>query len=248
MKRSLVKAVAALAVAGAATAASAADLPVKAAPLLVAPYNWTGFYVGGHLGGGWGTSDTVLEAIPSVGVPAGTFLSTTHPSGILGGVQAGYNWQMNWLVLGVGADFAGARLKDDVSCSLLGNAFTCSDKIDWLATVSGRIGAVVNERLLAYVKGGAAWEHVKYSLSDPAGAVFAPGSTFSSTDTRLGWLIGVGAEYAFAEHLSAFVEYNYIDFGTAAESSFLPAPVAAVVTGNITDRLNVVKAGLNYKF
>jgi outer membrane immunogenic protein len=229
-------------------AAVAADMPVKAPAAIVAPYNWSGIYLGGHAGWGWGSSNTVLDAIPSIGVAAGTPLSSINPSGFMGGGQIGFNWQMNSIVLGVEGSFSGADLSDSVSCTVAGSTFTCPTKINWLATATGRIGVVVNQRLLGYVKGGAAWEHAKYSLSDPLGTVFTAGSTFSSTDTRLGWLIGVGAEYAFADHWSAFVEYNYMDFGTAAESSFLPAPVAAVVTGNITDRLNVVKGGVNFKF
>jgi outer membrane immunogenic protein len=131
-------------------------MPMKAAPRIVIPYNWTGIYVGGHLSGGWGTSDTVLEAIPSVGVPAGTPQSSIRPNGFLGGGQIGFNWQMNWAVVGVEGSYSAADLLETVSCSVAGSPFSCPTKVDWLATVTGRVGAVVNERLLAYVKGGAA--------------------------------------------------------------------------------------------
>jgi outer membrane immunogenic protein len=227
--------------------ASAADMPLKSPPR-VTPYSWTGFYIGAHLGGGWGTSSTVLAAIPTIGLPAGFPLSTTHPRGILGGGQIGANWQSDKFVFGVQGDFSGANLTDTVPCTLLGNPFTCSDKTNWLATVSARLGVVINERFLAYVKGGAAWEHAKYSLNDPLGVVFPAGSSFSSTDTRLGWLVGGGGEYAFTNNWSVFVEYNYLDFGSRNESSFIPAPVGAIVTGSLTDKIHVVKGGLNYKF
>jgi outer membrane immunogenic protein len=226
----------------------AADLPLKAPAMVAAPYNWTGFYVGANIGGGWGTSDTTLAAIPTIGVAAGLPLSSISPSGVIGGGQVGANWQTGRLVLGVQADVDGADLTGNVPCSIAGRTFSCGNKSDWLATVSGRVGGLVDPRLLVYVKGGGAWQHSTYSLSDPAGVVFAAGSTFSSTDTRSGWLVGVGGEYAFADRWTAFVEYNHMDFGTANESSFLPAPVAAVVTGSVRDKLNVVKAGANLRF
>ena len=248
MFRLLITGTAALLFAGIAQTASAADLPMKAPIPMVAPYSWTGVYVGGQLGAGWGTSETTLGAIPTLGLAAGLPLSTTNPSGVLGGGQLGFNWQTGWVVLGVEGDFDGASLKSTSPCSVAGLPFSCSDNTNWLATASGRVGGVVNERLLAYVKGGGAWEHAKYSLSDPTGAAFPAGSSFSSTDTRLGWLLGMGAEYAFTDHWSGFIEYNFMDFGSRNESSFLPAPVGAVVTGSVADKLNVVKAGVNYKF
>jgi outer membrane immunogenic protein len=231
-----------------AQAASAADLPLKAPAMVAEPSNWSGFYVGANIGGGWATSDTTLAAIPTTGHPAGVPLSSISPSGVVGGAQVGADWQAGRLVLGVRADFDGADLDGSVSCSIGKAVFSCGDKTDWVATVTGRIGGLVDPRILVYVAGGAAWQHSTYSLTDSAGKFFAAGTTFSSTDVRTGWLVGVGAEYAFAKHWSAFVEYNYMDFGTASESTSVPAPVAAVVTGSVRDKLNVAKAGVNFRF
>src|SRR5262245_2915454 len=105
--------------------ASAADLPRKApaAPPPPAVFSWTGFYIGANIGGGWGNRD--VNFVPND--PASAFLFSAlpvpnrslHTSGILGGVQVGYNYQFNrnWLV-GIEADFDGTSMKGSGSISL----------------------------------------------------------------------------------------------------------------------------------
>src|ERR1700733_8524596 len=101
------------AVAFAANGAIAADLaPVyKARPMAPPVYNWSGIYFGGHLGGGWSAeNDALVTAFPAApAFPAGTALATDNLSGILGGVQGGFNWQFggNW-VIGFEGDFSWA--------------------------------------------------------------------------------------------------------------------------------------------
>jgi outer membrane immunogenic protein len=135
--------------------ASAADMAVKARPV-VPPvvWSWTGFYFGGHVGAGWGTTESTITGLTApVVVPFVFPLSQTSTSGFLGGVQAGYNWQAGWAVFGVQGDIAGADIKGTSPCLTV---FACSTKTDWLASVTGRIGAVVLDRGLVYAKGGAA--------------------------------------------------------------------------------------------
>ena len=63
-------------------------------------------------------------------------------------------------------------------------------------------------------------------------------------------------EYAFALHWSAFIEYNYLDFGTKAANSThllslpnnVPATLVIPIQATATERFNIVKAGLNYRF
>jgi len=236
-------------------AGSAADLdvPVKGSPPPAPPFSWTGFYLGGNIGAGWGTSDTTLLVDPSLGFGVtGSFpFGTLSPSGILGGVQVGYNWQIDWIVLGIEGDFDGAAIK--TTNSGCGNPFfgqaslACSTNTDWLASVSGRVGGVVGDRFLAYVKGGAAWKDTKYSASetDTFDVLLPPGVTASSSAVRLGALLGFGLEYAFAAHWTGFIEYDYMDFGSQT--------VAFTATGltanaSITDKLSVIKTGVSYKF
>src|SRR4051794_32941278 len=84
--------------------AFAADLPMKAPPMAapVAVYNWTGFYIGGHVGWGWTDVGSVQLAPGTAAFPTGTVYSGNNLSGFLGGVQGGFNWQVSPnIVLGV---------------------------------------------------------------------------------------------------------------------------------------------------
>src|SRR6266850_340416 len=84
-----------------ANGADAAKMPLKAAPA-GAVYNWTGFYLGGHAGYGAGSfgPDTNTEPLQGAFFPHSV-------TGMIGGYQAGYNWQLtNRVVLGVEADIS----------------------------------------------------------------------------------------------------------------------------------------------
>ena len=90
--------------------ATAADLAVrKAPPPAPAPVSsWTGFYIGAHVGTGWGTTESEINSVSGFGGALGGFVipvSQTQSNGFLGGVQGGYNWQLGpWAVIGVEAD------------------------------------------------------------------------------------------------------------------------------------------------
>src|ERR1043165_5536334 len=90
----------------------AADLPLKAAPRAVAPapgFDWSGIYIGAHMGGGWATNDISDPGLGIIGVLLGVPpVQTTDSSGILGGLQAGWNYQIGRLVLGTEVDFSWA--------------------------------------------------------------------------------------------------------------------------------------------
>jgi outer membrane immunogenic protein len=235
----------------------AADLAVKApyaAPAAV--WNWTGFYLGGQVGAGWGTTESTLTSVTALGVvtPVGIAISQNNRSGFLGGGQAGYNWQNGWAVLGVQGDITGMDVKGTTPCLV---AFSCTAKSDWLATVTARFGGVVGDRTLVYVKGGAAWMHTSHTFALPTGlgGLLPPGipSSLSSSETSVGWLLGLGAEYAFDRNWSAFIEYNYIDFdrkGTSFDISALGGAPAGTAVANVDvkNKLSIAKVGLNYKF
>ena len=111
-----------------------------------------------------------------------------------------------------------------------------------LATVTGRIGYGW-DRLLGYVRGGGAWERDDYWAT-----TIVLGTAYTARETRSGWTIGVGAEYAFTDFLSASVEYNHYDFGTR-QIAFTPQIVGlnpAFV--DIKASTSVVRAGLNLRF
>jgi outer membrane immunogenic protein len=231
--------------------ASAADLPVKALLSPAPAYSWTGFYVGAHVGAGWGTTESTLSSIV-VGPPAGAPqtiplnlpFSQDSRSGFLGGGQVGYNYQTGWIVVGAQADIAGLDVKGTTPCLIV---LSCTTKSHWLATVSGRVGGVVADRTLLYVKGGVAWLNSTHSASTP-GLIVAPLTT-SADNTAVGWLLGVGVEYMFTRNWTGFLEYNYIDFDSknvGFTGGFLPPGVLANMS--ITNKLSIAKAGVNYRF
>jgi outer membrane immunogenic protein len=222
----------------------AADLGVRPVyrgppPVAVVPlFSWTGCYIGGHAGGGW--ADKTVS-VPSI-VPGESI--TGHLVGPLGGGQVGCNLQLGGLVIGVEGEGSAADIKGDTTQTILGVTGTASARTDWLATATGRLGWAW-DRWLIYGKGGAAWAGDKYSLSIP---VFPEQETAS--ETRTGWTVGGGIEWAFWDHWSIKAEYDYYDFGTRAVTlvgTFAGAPIE-VPGVEVRQRLQVGKIGLNYRF
>lgn len=262
MKRALTTAAVATLLVTGASVSLAADMAVKARPVVPpAPiWSWTGFYIGGHVGAGWGTTEATLTGInaPALGPPAAFTLpfAQVSSSGFLGGVQAGANWQTGWAVLGIQGDFAGADIKGTSPCLVVLN---CRTKTDWLASVTGRIGAVVLDRGLVYAKGGAAWMNSTNSVALPTfgGIIGGPGGIggdlTSREATHFGWTVGLGTEWMITPNWTAFVEYNYYDFDTKNEAfalnlGALAIPGGVTVNADLKNTLSVAKVGVNYKF
>jgi outer membrane immunogenic protein len=248
--RKLLLASSAVAVVMAASAANAADIaaPVyKAAPPVVAAWSWTGFYIGAHVGGGWGTKEWTDQFFPGkIGrVTTNLTAASYSVNGPLGGLQAGYNYQMGWVVAGVEAQFSWADLKGRGPClALVGGG--CDTKVDWLGTAAFRLGGTVDHALL-YVKAGAAWAHDKHTANDVRNTVALSSSV---TDTRWGWMLGGGVEYAFTANWSGKIEYNYMDLGTQRYhfAFAFPGGGTNIFDTDITQRLHVIKIGVNYRF
>ena len=236
---------AAVCIVGATQLSYGADLPVKAPVYKAQPialYNWTGFYVGGDVGYGWGTSKSVATTA-NANFPVGFAFAPDDLSGAVAGGHAGYNYQIDRLVLGIEGDFDWADIKGSAvdPSPLRATTTTSNSKHTWLADITGRVGYAWNNWLL-YAKGGAAWTRNEGGSSTTGVAV----GTTSGGETRSGWLIGGGLEWGFAQHWSAKVEYNYMDFGTADV-------VRVSNTGVVNHRdnaltINVVKAGVSYHF
>lgn len=252
------------------TLASAADMAVKARPM-VAPapvWTWTGFYIGAHVGAGWGETESTLTGVnvsPPIGPLAATFsfpFSQNSRSGFLGGVQAGYNWQSGWAVFGIQGDFAGADIKGTNPCILI---LSCTSKTDWLATVSGRLGAVVLDRGLVYVKGGGAWMNTDHRVNLPGfgtllgggAAAFSGAELTSRESTAWGWMLGMGTEWQITPNWTAFVEYNYIEFDKKNEAFGINqalinaaggAGTVVTLNADLKNTMSIAKVGVNYKF
>jgi outer membrane immunogenic protein len=223
-----------------ASPALAADLRVRQ-PVYKAPpppppvyFNWTGCYVGAHVGGLWARKDW------SVRQPGDVFFGQSDGShdadGWLGGVQAGCDYQFagGW-VIGIAGDYAWTDAGGS-HASLLFPGFTNHTEVKSVASVTGRIGYAW-DRFLGYVKGGGAWERDQHHFTD--GVEIGTVST-----TRSGWTVGVGGEYTFTNYLTGFVEYNYYDFGTR-DLNFVSQFGSFVYS--IDETKSVLKAGLNFR-
>ena len=229
--------------------AEAADLPVlyKAAPA-VTP-TWTGFYGGFH--GGAGVSrKKFLDNFP---VPDGEVDADVDVRGWLGGLQAGFNYQINWLVVGLEADFTWSQLRNSFNCFPFGSQ-VCSAEANWLGDVTGRLGVAMGP-LLIFGKGGAVWVHDRFTdlatcapgqpLSR-AGIPAVCGDEFVASDIRTGWLVGGGLEFMFASSWTAKIEFNHIE--TRGKSVGFSDGLGNFFTEEIHQRIDVVKLGVNYIF
>ena len=128
------------------SAGLAADMAVKA-PMAAPPtaYNWTGWYAGLNVGGGWGDSKNNFTATFPPATPAGS--DTTQMNGVIGGGQLGYNWQSGTWVFGLETDIQGAGLRgsNNTACSLAGcivpgSTIADTEKLTWFGTTRGRVG------------------------------------------------------------------------------------------------------------
>jgi len=212
-------------------------------------YDWTGIYFGGHVGGGMGT-DTFTVTQPQA--PAFLNVGTTtdvNPVGVVGGAQLGVNYEFAPWVVGIEGSFTSSALTGSTSTATLPTAVLVTSERatsnpQWLAAATGRFGYAANT-LLFYVKGGAAWMHAEYtedSLAAAAGFVVA---TQALSSTRTGFVAGAGLEYGMTENLSAKLEYDFYDFGTANYNFIAITPTGMPVS--IKSDVQVLTVGLNYR-
>jgi outer membrane immunogenic protein len=225
----------------AAPIAFAADMPIKApiykAPRSVAPTDiWSGFYFGGHLGGGW-VRNQFSDPLGGFTTP-GAFASG-RGSGFLGGPQIGANWQTGNYVFGIQGDVAFTNLKTSVVAPLSATS-TMDTRTNTIATVTGRVGYAW-DMLLFYVKGGGAWAHNKYAVADPVLGINATGNA-----TQSGYVVGGGWEWAFAPNWSVFLEYDYLGFGTK-NGLTLTDPALGPGSFDVKQDIQMLKTGLNFK-
>jgi len=231
----------------------AADLgrPVyKAAPAPAPIYNWSGFYVGGHIGYGWADLHTTIIDATGPAFPVGTGL-TADPDGWLGGAQIGFNWQSGNWVFGIEGEYTWSGIDSDTTTfsvvpgpAAAGVRVTIHNEIESIAMVTGRVGYAWNNSLL-YVKGGWAWVDTSSSAfsTNNAGANLG---TLTGSSSRDGWTIGAGWEYGFTPNWSWKVEYNFIDLGSDTTTVTTAAGVS--LRREVESELHLVKFGVNYRF
>jgi outer membrane immunogenic protein len=234
--------------------AFAADMGVRGpAPAPYIPYNWTGFYGGIQAGGGWGTQQ-VTNVTATDSVPAGFVDSPMDLSGALGGFYYGYNYQFNnQFLVGIDGDFSWTGV-DGTSTDigpLNGHTLTHQEDIEWITTVTGRLGYTVNNWLL-FAKGGWAWARWdgtsdNQGLNDLRETVIGVGQ---NAEMRDGWTVGAGFEYGVTEHVSLKLEYDFIGFETANYTSTDVSPTGVVTTSSksTTSSLNIFKGGVSWRY
>jgi outer membrane immunogenic protein len=220
--------------------ARAADLPARVDPVAPVasepPFSWTGFYLGGALGWIQNNPEFTTGAL-LLGSP---FLVTAASSknGLSYGFLTGYNYQMGQLVLGVEGDFTGWTVGKIRYTAVTGDFLTAYSK--WGASIRGRLGYAA-DRALLYLTGGAAF------VSNETSIPFT-GISIGGDDTRLGWTVGGGLDYAFTNNWFTGVEYRYSQY--ESKNFIYPIPILALGLVGFKQELssNQVTARIGYKF
>lgn len=225
------------------------------------PFNWTGFYVGGHVGLGWDdassniTGNALIRPLITVGsIPSSL---ATDPRGPLGGLQFGYNYQLNKMVYGIEADFSVANIDGGGATTLPGPflpfaTYTTSvdQRLKWFSTLRARVGFLQMDRVLFYGTGGLAIGQSNYSANIHRTAFLLNFSVpASATETKTGWTIGAGAEYVLPNNWSVKAEYLYYDLGSVTlNGTQVPTIILPnAASYNFVTRGSIVRFGLNYK-
>ena len=210
--------------------AFAADLPARTytkAPVYKAPeaiYNWTGFYIGGHVGGAF---------------PGSNSLEGTDAR-FMGGVQGGFDYEFsnNW-VIGAEAQYSWLSGNGGGGVVFPGGTLV-SGNTDQIGSVTGRLGYAFGPTLL-YAKGGYAWR-CNDNLNVTTAGVAVPFTVDGNHHD--GWTVGAGVEYMLTSNWSIKGEYQYYNFG---DTTFIGGP-APIQGSHFRDDDHTVKLGINYRF
>jgi outer membrane immunogenic protein len=215
------------------TSAVAADLapqPVEPVVPIVLPYSWTGFYVGAHAGA------VFSNASANAGI---TRFNDFDDTGFIGGAHAGYNYQFpSNFVIGLEGDIDYTSLNKDYSFNdLAGTALHATVESQWQASIRARVGYAF-DRFLPYLTGGVAFGDQKY---DVRGTLAGVPIVFSNSNTRTGWTVGGGLEYAVTDNWLVRGEVRYTDFGTDSSN-------VAGLRGRVKFNEVSTTLGVSYKF
>jgi outer membrane immunogenic protein len=233
--------------------AQAADMAVPSRsyypPLPPAIYDWTGVYLGPHVGGGM-----LVDSVSQNGVSPGGFnLASTgnlRPAGVIGGLQGGANYEFTPWVVGIEGTWTSSAINGNTligcsgPCVLTGPTPTPQERFtsqaQWFAALTGRGGYAANDWLF-YAKGGGAWMRARYT-EDLLVTGGATAVTQVFTDNRTGFTVGAGIEFGLVENLSGKIEYDFYDFGTKNYNFNAITPVS------VKSNLHTLTVGLNYRF
>jgi opacity protein-like surface antigen len=195
-------------------------------------YDWTGLYLGLNAGGAFASNSSSASG-GGINAAASDTLS-----GFIGGAQIGANYQTGPLVLGFEADYDASTQGKALPPGVLSG----SNEMPWVATLRGRLGVAFGPTLIYATAGGAGVELRSPNLTLPTGST-------STTVTHGAWTAGAGIEYGITDHLSARLEYLYLDTGdimTGVIGPVIGPPATTTITTQLKD--NLVRAALNYRF
>jgi outer membrane immunogenic protein len=257
----------------AAETALGADVPTRKEPppaSAPAAFTWTGFYFGANVGGAWGqdavSSTSAFPVPPFAAVDVAAINAAASPKintiGFVGGLQAGYNFQVGNIVWGFETDFDDMGLRGKQTgfapfpSTLPGGAFgpptaffspTTSVSTTWLYTARPRIGWALDNWLF-FATGGLAVGQEKFAQSVSLVAPFATSNSFNAV--RVGWALGGGVEYAVNRQWSLKGEYLYVDLGKTGANATTIAPAFAGFSGSgaVSMTANLARVGVNYHF
>jgi outer membrane immunogenic protein len=279
-RRLLLASVSVVALAG---SALAADLPSRAPPPVYVPpapiFTWTGVYVGGQIGYAWTTGNATVYDSGVYNTGAGSengptahgfydlFNLHSNASGVIGGAHVGYNLQINQFVVGLEGDVDGSSLSKTWNGSFYsgyynfynGAAIPASVHADLgiQGSIRGRVGYAW-DRVLLYATGGVAFGGFNGNVTTNFPIFYntnfgVSGGYDSFSQTRVGWTVGGGLEYAVTNNWSIRAEYRYTDFGNTTTHLVNAFPVLlsgdfinASVHRNLAE--NRVEVGFSYKF
>jgi outer membrane immunogenic protein len=232
------------------TVAVAADMPVKTRPVMspaVQVVSWTGFYWGGQVGAVSTSYNTSCE-----GECFGPLVIDSSHASVLAGGYIGYNWQTNNVVFGIEGDVNALFGKGSPTAS---NLNATDDgyvaKSDWNASVRGRIGWLVTPNAMLFATGGVAFTNFK--LNNPACpdcSNFDDPLNIVDGETRVGWVVGGGIEYALDSFWHLKLEYLHADFGSTSTTLGCESEGCAIdfVTFRTKLKQDMVRVGLSYAF
>jgi outer membrane immunogenic protein len=240
----------------------AAPLKTPSASL---PSSWTGFYIGANGGYGWSHQAVNIAGTPLFDAFVGPAIDpviAANPKGFLGGLQAGYNYQFNSVLLGIESDLDWSDIEkkqtdNRTPAAFAGSVFTTSgeQKLDMFGTLRGRLGWTL-DNWLVYATGGLAYGHANLSTvtgSTTADPFCSPLGFFdctagSSSRMLAGSVWGAGAEWHFTSTWSAKVEYLYYNLGSISFTSANALNPANPYHSSVDFRGDIVRVGLNYSF
>lgn len=228
-------------------------------------YDWTGFYIGGHVGYAWSTTSIAdpgswLPCCFNGGVGGTVNTVDVRPSAFLGGVQAGLMYQSGWLVAGADFDWSAMNMKGSggapsTAAAPLFMVESFAVKSRWIFIAAPTVG-VARDRWLIYAKAGGAWIDNSYgdSVTGNGNASGPFTITPSGMDKILsGWTAGAGIKWAFTDSWFVNLDYDYLDFGSKTENFTGACPATCnfpivSISPSFKQQISQIELGLNYKF